>query len=437
MSLKGLWNRIRGKPKEEDLLVVSLQTGETKEEEIGVAKLQERKPTIPKDKLQTLYETDPIVFRAIRKYVDAIASDYFLEGGDEEERKKLDKWIREKGFLFKIQDAIVDIFLCADAWWELIPKYSIKDLDIKPLNPKNVDFIRDTNGNVELDENGKPKGIIQQTYLEEIYWYKNKVETKSGKILLESETEDLRERIVNLNLFKYGESFTGYTPLLPVYKSAIIRLNMSDMIGESAFRGGGLVVYISGKPSQQTLDNLKKDLKNITTRNIFIFEDKIKLENIPIPDLSGRERLVYYYADEVAGGLGVPLCLMLSGASMQAREREQMSVDFELSIKPLQERLAYQIREKVFKKLWKIWGCKGEVPYIKFAERTPFAKLTRSRTIATLARRRLITYDPELEMRIRQELDLPTSFIAEEINKWKEEGKRPTPIGSDVDVYEK
>ena len=72
-----------------------------------------------------------------------------------------------------------------------------------------------------------------------------------------------------------------------------------------------------------------------------------------------------------------------------------------------------------------------------FRTQSPSIKLSRSRRIATLARRGLIRYDPELELHLRREEGLPVKFVQLSLKQWQEEKKSPEEIKSDVEIIAK
>jgi len=408
-------------PKLEDYYskVISLQ-----QEPVITARPEERIIRVTRlEELETLYKTDPLIWGMIGEYVDGIVTDIILEGGTVEDRERLMDWIEEVGLTFILQDIVKDVMIYGNAWLELVP--APKTLGLRIINPKTMDYIRDKiTGEVSLLPDGTIEGYIQQTPRDRIEWRKDEIKSRKT-VLVKSEVEDLRTRIAHFKLFTFGESYLGLTPLRTAYKSALIRLNIADMIGESAFRGGGILAYVPHNASEQTKKDLENTLKNITRRNIFVFDERIELGNIPIPEVRGQADLVYYFADEVASGMRVPLCLLMLAGRMPRGERELMHISFEMRLKPLQRRLALQVREKIFKKLWEVWKLKTEIPKLIFKERTPMIQLTRTRAIATLARRDLLRRDPELEIRVRREFGLPTKFVEKELDEWMEKGKIP------------
>jgi hypothetical protein len=404
----------------------SFKLSQKESEDTQIAILDERiKSFVSSNKLETLFKSDPLIFRTIHDIVLNLCSSYFLDdikGSKKSEVEELDKWLNDVGFAFKCQDGIQDIYVNGNWWVEIVADGN--NVKLSHINPKTMDFLRDNKTNdVLIDDDGKPTAYVQTVNGVKIIWYKNKVVSEKDDTIIKVSTgnDDLRDYICHFKLFGFGESELGISPLVPTYKSALIRGNLSDMIGEAGFKGGGIVAYTEGVIPEPQRNALLDDLKNINTRNIFVMSNKVKLDTIPIPSTEGREKLIYYYADEVCTGIGEPLALIMSNVDMNSGEREILSAKFEESCKPLQERLSYQIRDKIFKKIWELKGFKGEIPNIVFAEKTPYAKMNRSRTIAVLARNQVIIPDPYLEKQLRKEFDLTIEGMDNKIEQWEKD----------------
>lgn len=388
------------------------------------------------DKIETLYKVDPLFSGMVQEYIFGIASGVTFIGGNILDSKNLLKWWKDKGINFKIQDGILDIFLTGNLWLELIPDYGKGDLGLRILNPKTMDYIRDNLTNqVILMDDGSIMGYRQRSGMSIVDWTKDAVTNRGEAVITATNNEDLRTRIAHIKLWSFSDSYIGLTPATAVYKSCIIRMNVADMVGESSFRGGGLVAKVPRDASEQSKTNLENSLLNLTRKNVMVIEDRILVEKFPSPDIGNQAEVIYYFADEASAGMRVPLSLLMLGNRLTNVEKEQASAKFELSLRPLQERLAYQIREHILSKLWEVWDTKGPIPDIKFIQRTPNALLNRSRVISTLARRGIISGDPELEKSLREELELPTTFIQRELDMWtKDETKMPIsgPTGPDI-----
>lgn len=428
--LDRLIERLSGYPKEETTMIFSLGNDS---EEVPISSEETFSSIIAPDQMEKLFKVDPLVFRAIEEYVYGIATNYRLNGGNENEVLELKKWLDEMGFLFYIQDAIQDILIYGNHFAYI--NIGQDRFSIKTISPKNVEFVRNPTTNaVEKDENGKPIGYIFTYGSNKIEISKESIKV-NGEVKIKSKKEDLRTRVIHFKLWTYSDSVFGITPLMSAHKSAVIRLNLSDSIGETGFRGGGLVAYVPSVLPEKDRKRLSQDLKQSTSKNIFLLDERIKLDTVPVVNIEGRDKLVYYYADEVCAGLGVPLQLLMTGASTYSRERELLMVKFEQIIKALQLKLSYQIKTQIFSKFWVAKGFNGEIPDIIFEENTTYSKLTKSRTVATYARRGLITRDPEVEMSLRGELGIPVSkYLRKEKEIWdKDENRIPEKATEEID----
>ena len=128
-----------------------------------------------------------------------------------------------------------------------------------------------------------------------------------------------------------------------------------------------------------------------------------------------------------------------SGMSHRARDLELMSLDFEYRVIALQDRLAEQMREKLFYRMLKARGKVtklSEVPKVVFRRKTPMMQRQRSSDIARLFRRDILTWDPELEKLLREEFGLPTSFVDKKLAEWREQWKSKRSESSSSDMEE-
>jgi hypothetical protein len=391
--------------------------------------LDERTKTLSKlSQYEKLYSVDPLVFRAVQIYSEELSNGFLIEADNDEDKKYLENWIEDTGFLFTVQDGVKDIFIYGNWFLELIPDWGNKTIRFVSINPKNIDYIRDRNTyNVKLDEYGKPLGF-QITVNNKTYYYMNKKITigsyEDDAEVFESDSKfDFRKLIAHFKLFSLSDSYLGLSPLMSTYKSALIRLNLSDNIGESAHRSGTFVAYSETTLPENVKDSLSDTIANASPSDVVVLDKRIKLDRFPAPDIVNKDKMIYYFADEVCSGLGVFLPMMMAGTSISGPDREAFYSKFAESVKSLQERLAFQIRTQVFSMLWEVSGKKTRVPKLKVIDKDTYSKMNLSRAIATLSRRNLIKYDPKLEITLRDIFDLPTELVEEEYRRWKASGK--------------
>lgn len=373
-----------------------------------------------------LYENDSVTFGLVNFLVQRIVPTYIFEGEDETV-KKLNDWAKRVHLKRTLEDMVLDIVLAGNAWVETVWD-SVEIEKFKILNPDKMDLIRDGNGDTSFDEEDKPLGYIQDKNGILRYWYKDKIEEGGKTIFKAPKSLDLREKLRYYKLKGYGDSELGVSLIQPGYRDAIIRTNLEDMIGESAFRGGGIIAYIDGELPADVKANLKKDLQSLNSKRIFLLTKKIELKQIPVPEIQDRQQLVYALADLQTGGAGVALELIVSGYSNNKGNFTDKTSDLETRILSYQERLAEQVNDYIIEPLLLKWNL-SSTARIAFPPASPVNQLNRARVISSLARRNLMTYDPEVEMQIRRELKLPTNLLTTILDEWKANGnKAPTAV---------
>jgi len=378
-------------------------------------------------KFVKLWENDDISFSLVNYLASKIAGQgYYFECEDEDILKKLEKWGKRIGLRFKLEDLSRDAIIYGTSWSEILYNELMSDImDLKILDPDKMDFLRDKDDQVIMDDNEEPLAIVQKHNTKERIWYKDRIEEVSpgtrdkGNIIYKAKKgDDLRKHIAYFKLVKLGDSRLGISMLQPCYRSALIRTNLSDMVGESGFRGGGIVAYLQGNPTEEFKKNLSEDLKNITSKNVFVFSDRIKLDLVPIPELRDRERLIYQFADAQAGAFHVPLERIMATGGVSQQDLTSKMADLEGIVESYQERLCHQFKQHILNRLFEVWGVDGEDIFLKLRSNQPNRKLSRSRRLSTYARYGMLRYDPEIEKQIRIEENLPVTFVQRALDDW-------------------
>jgi len=431
-------------------LIGSGKTSELESKKSFFSILEERiQTTVDKASLEKLYHIDGYTFRLVQDHVDWIVGPgYYLEGDTED--KVFLEWCNRMHLTRILKEIIKDIFVtgAGNAWVELGYSEDGKDiLGLRMINPKtDMDYIRDASTkNVLLDDTGRPIGFVQnQGLYGKVEWRKDRI-VVNDKIVWTPKWngDDGRDRIAHFTLFRLGESYLGMTPLESAYKQAIIRLNIEENVGESAFRSGGILATVGtpDKPPESIpdkwVDDVVKELENVTHKTIFGFKPNVRIDRFPSPELERRAELIYTFADLQAAAMGRPLILLLHSTTRRGYggEAEHKAIDWELRIASLQQDLASQIEEKLLARYAKCKNIK-EVPKFRFRTKTPVILRDRARAIATLARRNMIRYDPLIAKQFLEEFGLPTEFIEKEIEKWKEENRTPEAT-KEVDIRDR
>jgi len=392
--------------------------------------------TVSKEQLEKLYHVDGLIFAQVNDYVMYIVRPgfYFLSDNTDLVRE-CEKWAEDVNLLALMEEVVRDIFVtgAGNAFLELGYTEDSRDiLKLRVINPKTgIGYIRDKRTkSVKLDENFEPLGFIQEKNMlgQKVEWYRDRILVDGKKVWSPKYPgDDGRDRIAHFKLFGLGESMLGQSPLETIFKQALIRLNLEDNVGEGGFRSGAVIAYVgeSGKPPVKDADveSVVNILKRITVDSIFGFKHNVRVERFPSPDIKDRDSLIRYFADVQSAGMGIPLAkYFTSGVGQRRRDLELMNLDFEYRVIALQDRLAEQMREKLFYRVLKARGRVkrlSEVPKVVFRRKTPMMQRQRSSDISRLFRRDILTWDPELEKLLREEFGLPTSFVDKTLGLWR------------------
>lgn len=381
-------------------------------------------PFIPYDKLRTLYQTSGLIFGIVEKYVKKVTSDFYFEG-EAEAVKDFTRWANDVKLKRVLSDSVRDILLAGGAWGENVLTKDGRDISkLKTLNPETMDFIRKRATNmVSVLPDDSPEGYERTVRgFKKIQWRKESITIGGKEEIKAGPGEDLRDRIFYLKLWSFAETFIGYTPLVSIYKDELIRLNISDAVGESAFRGTGLIATVSSPEGveipDETMTRLETDLKQVRSKTIFVFPENIKLDRFPAAEFRDMHSNLDYFAGIVCTGMGTKRELLVTPVGRRGQEDiEAAREEFEGDIQFYQEILADQVNEQIIRYRAQLKGLK-DYPKLVLRSSERAIKLSTARRRATLARAGLLTYDPELEIRLRDEEALPHSLLDLEKEKW-------------------
>lgn len=387
------------------------------------SKDKRREAVVTKDQLEALFRLDGLTFRIVRKYVEKmVGNGYLIQGGSNEGRQLCQEFADDVDLKSVLSVVIQDIFVTGNGtgWLELgYTKDGTDIVAVRLINPKSdIGFRKDADKNVIYDNTLRPEAINLGGKLgfPVMSWEENAI-VKGNQVVWtpSNDNEDGRDRIAYFKLIDVGEDEEGLSPLEPVYKAALIRLNLEDTVGNAAFRGSAVAAYVGlegGNPLEITdemLNDVKDKLLQVDQDTVWAFRRDVALENFPQPEIDKFERLMYYFADMQSSGSGIGISLILQ--PLDRGFRGDVSVakeEFLDSVTLYQDLLAKQVRDQLFKRLMKAKGKDPrKAPYIKFKSKDSGIALSQSRRLSTYARYKLLTPDTDLETWIRDNEGLP------------------------------
>jgi len=342
---------------------------------------------------ELLYRRDGVIFGIVNKFArDVSATQIVIDAKDETVKKELEEWMNRSTISFRevIKNIIVDNLVWGNAFYELKTNASLDDIvRLVRKNPKYMDFERDMNGNVILDEQGKPVKVV---------------EVRSGK-----KTYYPKYLVAHFALFRLPDEPIGISPLESLYNIIKYKLNVEKASSQGFWRQGfPPIIATVGTDNQPATPEMMKDVKKA-------FEKLHKSLAIFLPHYVKVDRLETEQLRDVDKQLNYLVARIKEAYTMA----EGSATDYERTVASYQRELETQIKEEILQPLADLRKWK-EVPSIKFIEASPETRLANARTLAVLGRQGLIVYDPELENYLRKQLGLPEL----DLNKLTEEEKQ-------------
>lgn len=344
---------------------------------------------------EVLYRLDPLVWAGINKLSRLISSSrVYFTGPKEEDVVIMEMFLDRIGLRTILPFLIKDIFIYGYGVAEILRDKKGKIVKLAQIDPKTFDYIRiEGTKYIERNTDGSIKGYVQ------------KISGQENKVFKAKD-------IIIVRFYALGEECLGLTPLEPVYKSSWIKLNLEEALGEAVYRHGYPIFwYKVGTPEAQAkgfevtpekIQEAKTYLKDLSSASELILPWWIELGRVDaksqIGDLSD---FLQYLSAEIMAGLEVPKVYGTSTEEVQANVAQE-TLDFEKTIKTMQEALSQQLDEQLFSQYRAEAKIKFPYPKLNFGEHSEETKMFRARRLSQYSKYNMITPDENLENDIRK-----------------------------------
>jgi hypothetical protein len=353
-----------------------------------------KKETQVQKKAELLYRMDPLIFAGVNRLRRAIASPrVYFSGGVEQDRTAMEAWARTVNLKKVLWEAILDIIIYGYSVIEKVRDSKGNIVQLVIVDPKTVDWQKDRDGKILLDDNLNPVGLVQT---------------------VNSDSIDLPMKdVVLMNFFTLGVECLGISPLEPAFKASWIRMNLEEAYGEALYRHGFPIIYFNIGDLNHPIDapliaEAKKILKNLESAEELILPVWIKpgrLESktplAPIVDLWA------FLAGEIARALDNPVGFIVPSGSTESKGGATFSnIDFEKAAKMYTEEIKAELDEQLLAEV-RIQKKLQSIPEVEFGESSPETQMLRMRSISMLTEKGVLHVDRSLENKLRGELGLP------------------------------
>jgi len=367
---------------------------------------------------EMLYRLDPIIFSGVNRLTRRITgSKIYFQGGEKEENEKAFQFLVASKTLQLLPLLTKDAFIYGFGAAEINTKDNITTLT--QIDPKQLDFQREVSKTdqstgikeIALDSQGRVKestGIKEialdpQGRVKGFVWKKsvgNEVKLKASEVLL-------------IRFYTLGEYCLGISPIEPAFKTAWIKLNLEESLGEAIYRHGfPLFKFKIGTPepgpwheiTPEKIKDARKILRTLDPSSELILPWWIDAEVImKRSEIGNITMFLENLAAQIYAALEVPKAMATE------------AIDFEKTILSFQEELSRQVYEQLLEPYYKTTHFQSK-PHMTFSAYAPELQNMQLRRISAYAKNGLLTRTDELENELRRQEGFPLKAVPEKAN---------------------
>ncbi|MHA1866468.1 MAG: hypothetical protein ACTSXD_00220, partial [Candidatus Heimdallarchaeaceae archaeon] len=258
-----------------------------------------------------------------------------------------------------VEYILQDMLMYGNSFVELIyDKSDKKIVDLKTIPEKNMDYAKDSNKNVAINEYGKPVGYVLSLPFGVSgrgkgdlvpSKYKNKVSLDSNQIFL------LPKRIAHFKLFTYGDRFYGIGLLEPCHKSTYRKMLLEEARTNEVYtRGTNTIVANVGdenhEPGTQEIENVLDQISNFKQNRYYSFPYWVKVNTLPIQDGKFLDETLGYLKINQTASAGMPIAIATGeGETANKQTLETMNFVLELSLEQIIKKFSSSFKKYVLK----------------------------------------------------------------------------------------
>jgi hypothetical protein len=293
---------------------------------------------IPRKHLEQLYLIDPQTFNTINTYKQLLLqAGYKITAENKTNQKQYDDFFKNIGKigmrmkLEQLTDRIIhDESLYGYAYVERVFDTSGKIVDLKPVDAKLMDYARDQNNMILVDETQNPVGYTMEVG----YAVKAYTDSPPKGIKMNNTQIFLREeRIACFILFPYGNGFESMGIVEPAFRAIDRKLKIETAVANTIHNTAAYPVYaIVGDQqrgaSKQVMDNTLTALQNFSSNRFGVFPYPTTLNTLQVEHSPQAEEFLRYLRTEQSSASG--LALGFSAGTGEAVNRSTLGTQKEM-----------------------------------------------------------------------------------------------------------
>lgn len=346
------------KPKRNIVSLVFGNEGGRPSTEISTEQLDRKAKT----DLERIYFLDKAIFAGINLIASQVtASGYILEDASEKSVERVNDFIKKINLIPKLTTIVEHQCIFGEGIGEMLynPTAS-KVVDMITVDPKSMEFIKNSEGVPVLDDDGNYQFIWENAF------------GKKKRLTEKELPKGHYPKIIYFPLHQISSGQRGIGLIEPLYKTEQIKLNLEHAVGEVGYRLGLPIIWAKlgdefNIPTDDQLVKFGESIKELHHSNQIVTPNYAEIQLLQPEAMDGLQDILNYFKKEVAAGLGVPLFMLYgSGEEMNKATATALINQFYRNILTYQERVSMQVQPLInrFCELEKI----KDIPRFRFKD---------------------------------------------------------------------
>lgn len=373
---------------------------------------------VPKEELEACYLSESTVFNSINKITEIVmAADYTLKGSDKsvEFFNGFFDEIGSRGGKMDWEQLLYSIFkhqmIFGDAWVELIPSKKVKDkiVDLQVIDPKTMDYAKNSMGKIVLDGQGNSVGYTQTLPYE--YVAENPFKSPEEVALLSNQVFMPPERIAHFKLHTLGDLFYPCGLIEPSYNAIKRKIALEKAHANSVNRIGFPRLKLTAgnenyRPTDEQIQRAIEKMRDSDSKEVFGLPFGMDLQYLEARSPERLHQHLQYYVGQIITGVGLPSALVTGFGDQTGRTTlNRQEALAKLTLKGIVRRTLEILHREVIARVAKSNDI--DKVLIEWGQISLEELDGKAKRLSNYARFGLLTPDENLENLIRKIEDMP------------------------------
>lgn len=320
--------------------------------------------------LEKLYRRDSDTFAAINHLVKTfMSSAYSVKCEDVNTKRWIEEFLYQARFDIILRKIVLHTCIYGNAWVELVKNSKDKIVAFDHIDPKMMDFARDSRSYILYDAYNNPQYYVQMMPAgmtipdskkdREVQQTSPRIRDTSGSGL-----KFYTDEVAHFTTWTVGDQLDGVGLIEPMWNALMAKIQIEKDWGVAMKKATSplLVGYVGNdihRPTKTSMDKMTSILRDATSQSVMALPFPDKVEYVTA-DIQSLEPHLGYYVDKVSAATGVPKPYIVGSGDQTPRSTfKGLNLGYERNIMEMQKNIAYSVEKQIFRLLCEQYHLKG------------------------------------------------------------------------------